>query len=69
VLAPDSPELRLELTGDDEPLVYCLGVLAGGSSADRTSPQSVRKPRGKVVAVRCAPGCARREHQRHFWRT
>ena len=23
--APDTPELRLELTCDDEPLVYCLG--------------------------------------------
>jgi len=22
--APDTPELRLELTCDDEPLVYCL---------------------------------------------
>jgi hypothetical protein len=24
-LAADSPELRLELTVDDEPIVYCLG--------------------------------------------
>jgi hypothetical protein len=24
-LAADSPELRLELTDDDEPVLYCLG--------------------------------------------
>jgi hypothetical protein len=56
-LPADSPDLRLELTCDDDPLAYLRRVPGSGSSATRWSSaqplSSCRRTRARTPSARC----------------
>jgi hypothetical protein len=53
-LAADSPDLRLELTCDDDPLVYALRAGSGSSASKTPSSQEGARKRASAV-VRPSP--------------